>query len=127
MKKLFYLLIVITLFYSCSQENPSLLKSESKDVSFETRGVKSFGSVFKNDDQFLVLKINGDFESNIEDAPNAGKWEVTSEGRVLKLTSLNSNEGKGKTVISTYNILEMTDDRVWIVNSLGKEIDLRSN
>ncbi len=108
---------------SCKSE-----KQEVKEINVETRGVKEYGNKFSNENNvYLILKLDGTFEGSFKgDEIMVGNWVKENDGKILKLISVKSNEGKGVIYSKQFTILEHTDDLISLIDNEGKNLKLKS-
>lgn len=129
---LIILAAIVFAFSSCSSDNTSKnISSSLSDSQKETRGIagtKNFGNKFISiDNTYIVLKMDNTFEASFEqDIVIKGKWVKENEGKKLKLSSEKSGDGKGKTFLKEFTVIEHSDDVLKLVDSDGKKIEMSS-
>lgn len=124
MKTKFFILVVflISIFVGCNSEK---IETTVVDLN-QTRKVESYGTIYQQGDYFLVLKIDGGFESNLPNAPLKGKWELNDEEKKLTLKSEKSGDGKGRSLKVEFTVLEMNDEKINLVDAEGQQFNFVS-
>jgi hypothetical protein len=121
---------VLFVFNSCSSDNSKQnISSSVSDSKKETRGIagaKGFGNKFSSvDNTYIILKIDGTFEASFKDSEIVkGKWVKEDDGKKLKLNSEKSGDGKGKSYIKEFTVIEHNDDVLKLIDSEGKNIEM---
>jgi hypothetical protein len=126
------LLIALVLFgfSSCSSDQSAKnISSSLSDSTKETRspqGAKNFGTKFSSvDETYIVLSPDGSFEASFEyENRIKGSWSKEDEGKTLKLSTEKSGDGKGKSYIKTFTVIEHSDEVLKLVDSKGKNIEM---
>jgi hypothetical protein len=125
MKAILTILTILFLF-SCSTDNQEVKTPIT--TTLETRGVKSFGSKFTDDDKtWILLKLDGTFEASFKEGLiELGNWTLSNENKTLRMVNIRSSDGKGEIRIKEFTVLEFTDDNITLVNSNGEKLELKS-
>jgi hypothetical protein len=121
---------VLFVFNSCSSDDSKQnISSSVSDSKKETRGIagaKGFGNKFSSvDNTYIILKIDGTFEASFKDSEvEKGKWVKEDDGKKLKLNTEKSGDGKGKSYIKEFTVIEHNDDVLKLIDSEGKNIEM---
>jgi hypothetical protein len=127
---LFLFVAVLFVFSSCSSDNSKQnISSSVSDSQKETRGIagaQGFGNKFSSvDNTYIILKIDGTFEASFKDSEvEKGKWVKEDDGKKLKLNTEKSGDGKGKSYIKEFTVIEHNDDVLKLIDSEGKNIEM---
>jgi hypothetical protein len=120
---------ILFAFSSCSSDkgsqNISSSVSDSKKETRGVKGIKSFGKFSSLENTYIDLKIDGTFEASFEnDEIIKGNWKEDSEAKTLTLNTEKSSDGKGKSYIKVFTIIEKTSEKLKLVDSEGKKIEM---
>jgi hypothetical protein len=124
--------LVILGFSACSSDQTAKnISSSLTDATKETRSpqaAKNFGIKFSSvDETYIILSPDGSFEASFEyENRIKGNWVKEDEGKTLKLSTEKSGDGKGKSYIKTFTIIEHSDDVLKLVDSKGKNIEMKA-
>lgn len=123
--------VFLMAFSSCSSDQSAKNVSSSlSDSSKETRSpqsAKNFGTKFSSvDETYIILSPDGTFEASFEyENRIKGNWVKEDGGSTLTLSSEKSGDGKGKSYIKKFKIIEHSDDVLKLVDN-GKVIEMNA-
>ena len=113
----FVILLFLFVVQACT--NPTSTTVVSTD---EIRGTKSYGDKFINENGWIIFRLDGTWESQLDGSLACGTWR--RDGTKLYLSNIRSSDGKGKIYLREYNLIEWSDERLVMVDSEGERIEM---
>ncbi len=83
----------------------------------EIRGKKSYGDKFINENGWIIFRLDGTWEEQLDGSLERGTWR--RQDTKLYLSNMRSSDGKGKIYLREYNLIEWSDERLVMVDRVS--------
>lgn len=129
---LFIFALTLSMFSSCTSTSDNT--QGDKTLKLETRSGNASLESFvtgkwkdNNSDRWVNLKIDGTFEAIFEEGHLiSGKWELSEDKKHLKLVEDKGVEGKGRSFVQDFKVLELSDSVMKVEDGDGNVLEFAS-